>query len=169
MSILKFIESNENLAFSFENQFKRFSYLTFFPVQVNCGIAEIKDQEGNTNPRAWFQFVSYYKSSFVSVDDNGVVGDNNASVKMLFVKISPAILNKSKFSGEYLRDFFNKHYVGKKFLTLPVCEEGPVFSMDIKTGLKTPLKNQSQVLVDENFDLRSFVLEVEAISDKNKK
>lgn len=36
--VIKQIELNENLPFSFENQFKRFSYITFLPIQANGSI-----------------------------------------------------------------------------------------------------------------------------------
>lgn len=167
MSVFKLIEANENLSFSFENQYKRFSYLSFLPIQVNSGTSEIKDLLGNNVSRPWFQLVSYYKNSFMSVDENGVVGEDNATIKMLFVKFSYELIQQSGFTGEQLRKFFNDFYVGKKFLTLPVTEEMPVFSIDAKNpSNKTIVKNQSQVNVSLDFDLKSFILDIQKSAKK---
>lgn len=161
MFISKVIEANENLPFNFENQYKRFSYITFFPMQVNTGVADITDSStGVTTSRPWFQFVCNYKSNFMSVDDDGVIGEENATVKTLFVKVSSDILEKTQFRRQELRNFFNKYFVGKRFLTLPVTEETPVFAIGAN-GIKTIVKNQSQVNVYDGFDLKSFILEFE--------
>lgn len=147
-----FISSNESLPFNFENQFKRFSYITIFPNQANSSSG--KNENGvETN---WFQLTANFKVTYDSIDENGqVLKDENATVKTLIVKFPNEYLQNLKISPASLRVFFNDYFVGKRFVTFPVTEETPVF--EYKNGTRNLVKNQSQVKIDENFDLLEFM------------
>ena len=64
-----------------------------------------------------------------------------------------------KLTADKVRKFFNDNFVGKKFITLPVGEEMPVF--EFKNNVRNIVKNCSQVSIDENFDLQAFINEFE--------
>lgn len=45
-AVLNYIEKNTNLTFSFDNQYKRFSYITFFPIQAMIQMKQVKKPFG---------------------------------------------------------------------------------------------------------------------------
>lgn len=153
--VLSFIEKNNNLTFSFENQYKRFSYISFLPIQANS--SHSIDEEGKKS--FWFQLVGSYKSTYQSISESGEISDDNATIKTLYVKFPMEYLLNQKINVDKLKKFFNDNFVGKKFITLPVGEEMPVF--DFKNNIRNLVKNSSQVNIDESFDLNAFISEFE--------
>ncbi|QKF64229.1 hypothetical protein [Campylobacter corcagiensis] len=153
--VLSYIEKNNNLAFSFENQYKRFSYISFLPIQANSSYSI--DEEGKKS--FWFQLVASYKTSYQSINEDGEINQDNATLKTLYVKFSMEYLTTLKINVDKLKKFFNDNFVGKKFITLPVGEEMPVF--DFKNNIRNLVKNSSQVNIDESFDLNAFISDFE--------
>lgn len=154
-AVLNYIEKNTNLTFSFDNQYKRFSYITFFPIQANSS----NDTDETGKKIFWFQLVSVYKTSYQSVNEVGEVSQDNATPKTLYVKFPMQYLLDQKLTADKVRKFFTDNFVGKKFITLPVGEEMPVF--EFKNNVRNIVKNCSQVNIDENFDLQAFINEFE--------
>lgn len=154
-AVLNYIEKNTNLTFSFENQYKRFSYITFFPIQANSS----NDTDEAGKKIFWFQLVATYKSTYQSVNELGEISQDNATVKTLYVKFPMQYLLNQKLTADKVRKFFTDNFVGKKFITLPVGEEMPVF--EFKNNVRNIVKNCSQVSIDENFDLQVFINEFE--------
>ena len=154
-AVLNYIEKNTNLTFSFDNQYKRFSYITFFPIQANSS----NDTDEAGKKTFWFQLVSTYKSTYQSINEVGEVSQDNATVKTLYVKFPMQYLLDQKLTADKVRKFFTDNFVGKKFITLPVGEEMPVF--EFKNNVRNIVKNCSQVSIDENFDLQAFINEFE--------
>ena len=147
-----FIANNESLPFSFENLYKRFSYITILPIQANSSSG--KNENGVET--SWFQLAANFKVTYDSIDENGqVLKDENATTRMLIVKFPFEYLQSFKISATSLRVFFNDYFVGKRFVTFPVTEETPVF--EYKNGARNLVKNQSQVKIDENFNLLEFM------------
>lgn len=154
-AVLNYIEKNTNLSFSFESQFKRFSYITFFPIQANSS----NDTDEQGKKIFWFQLVSTYKSTYQSINELGEISQDNATVKTLYIKFPMQYLLDQKLTADKVRKFFTDNFVGKKFITLPVGEEMPVF--EFKNNVRNIVKNCSQVNIDENFDLQVFINEFE--------
>ncbi|MCZ6171740.1 hypothetical protein [Campylobacter ureolyticus] len=154
-AVLNYIEKNTNLTFSFDNQYKRFSYITFFPIQANS--SNDTDEQGKKT--FWFQLVATYKSTYQSINELGEISQDNATVKTLYVKFPMQYLLDQKLTADKVRKFFTDNFVGKKFITLPVGEEMPVF--EFKNNVRNIVKNCSQVNIDENFDLQVFINEFE--------
>lgn len=147
-----FIANNESLSFSFENLYKRFSYITILPIQANSS----SNKNENGVETSWFQLAANFKVTYDSVDENGqVLKDENATTKTLIVKFPYEYLKGLNVSITSLRAFFNDYFVGKRFVTFPVSEEMPVF--EYKNGTRNLVKNQSQVKIDENFNLPEFM------------
>lgn len=158
MSLIQdIISKNESLIPNFENQYKRFSYITFFPIQANA--SNQKDDDGKLT--FWFQLISQYKSSYIGIDDNGEENSDNATIKILTIKFPMDYLKKNNLTSDKAKKFFNDVFVGKKFLTLPVSDESPVF--EIKGSVRNFVKNHSQVTVDDDFDLSSFIKEFTSV------
>lgn len=154
-AVLNYIEKNTNLTFSFDNQYKRFSYITFFPIQANSS----NDTDEAGKKTFWFQLVATYKSTYQSINELGEISQDNATVKTLYVKFPMQYLLDQKLTADKVRKFFTDNFVGKKFMTLPVGEEMPVF--EFKNNVRNIVKNCSQVNIDENFDLQVFINEFE--------
>lgn len=154
-AVLNYIEKNTNLSFSFDNQYKRFSYITFFPIQANSS----NDTDEQGKKIFWFQLVATYKSTYQSINELGEISQDNATVKTLYVKFPMQYLLDQKLTADKVRKFFTDNFVGKKFITLPVGEEMPVF--EFKNNVRNIVKNCSQVNIDENFDLQVFINEFE--------
>lgn len=160
-SSVDFLLKNEKLPFTPENMFKRFSYITFFPLQANGSSS--KDEDGKIT--SWFQILSHYKTFYASNDENGVLlSDSNATLNTLIVKFPFSYLNKYKLTIDMLKTFFNENYVNKSFLTLPVTEETPVY--EYRSGIRNLIKNQSQVFINDDFDLMAFISSQNAIKSK---
>ncbi|MDA3054317.1 MULTISPECIES: hypothetical protein [unclassified Campylobacter] len=150
--ISDFIFQNENLPFSFENQFKRFSYITIFPNQANAS----GDKNENGVYVSWFQLVAQFKVTYDAVNENGeVLKGENAITKTLIIKFTDDYMRKFNLNGIALKDFFNTYFVGKRFITLPVTEEMPVY--EYKNNTRNLIKNQSQVYVVDDFNLTEFI------------
>ena len=150
--ITDFISQNENLPFSFENQFKRFSYITIFPNQANASTQ--KDDSGVYS--SWFQLTANYKVTYDAVNEFGeIIKDDNATTKTLIIKFTNDYMRKFNTNGIALKEFFNAYFVGKRFITLPVTEEMPVY--EFKNNTRNLIKNQSQVYIIDDFNLTEFI------------
>ena len=57
-----------------------------------------------------------------------------------------------------------EHFIGKRFLTLPVCTEGQKY--EIKGDKLVAIKNQTETTISENFNLRAFIDEINQVSKK---
>lgn len=147
------IASNESIPFSRENQFKRFTYLTFMPFQVN--FSSNKDENGRIV--SWFQILCQYKSFYDAVDENGVLlTKENATIKTLTIKFSNDYIKKFKLNIQQVKQFFEKNIVEPGvFITLPINDEMPTF--EFNNGNKSIVKNSSQATIYENFDLNEFI------------
>jgi hypothetical protein len=133
---------------------KRTSIIGVLPVQTNTNVNREKDENGVVKESIWFQVVANYKSSYSRTDENGEQHDDNATLKTIIVKFSSEHLRNFKVSTAQLKEFIDSNYTGKKFLFLPVSEEKQSF-----TGSKprVPVKNQSECVVDSEFDLNEFL------------
>lgn len=149
--ISEFIARNEVITPNLENQHTRFTYITFLPIQLNSSFNI--DEKGVKT--FWFQLVSNYKSSYQSIDENGEISDENAVIKTLTVKFPMEYITKQKLKISDLKTFFEKNFVNKKFLTLPVEEEMPVF--ELKNNIRNLVKNHTQTNISEHFNLKEFI------------
>lgn len=158
-SVVKHIESYEKLGFSFDNMHKRTSIIGVLPVQTNTNVNREKDENGVVKESIWFQVVANYKSSYSRTDENGEQHDDNATLKTIIVKFSSEHLRNFKVSTAQLKEFIDLNYTGKKFLFLPVSEEKQSFIVQGSKDnrLRVPVKNQSECVVDSEFDLNEFL------------
>lgn len=151
--ISQFIEQKDALTFSFENQYLRFSYISILPIQANTSSGK---DETTGKETSWCQLTAQYKVAYDRVDEKGeVYEDDNATVKTIFIKFGYDYMKKYNITGSELIKFFRENFVGKRFLTLPVGEETPVF--EFKNNARNIVKNQSQVRIDDEFDISAFI------------
>lgn len=155
------VDSIESLPFSFETQKKRFSFVGFMPQQANTNSQ--KDEHGVE--QSWFQLVGLYEASYGRSDENGELHNDNASIKTLVVKFKH--LKKYGISTTQFKEFLDKEYVGKKMIVVP-CSEEKISKK--KIGDKyLQLVNQTEVIVDEDFDLWKFCGFADKSALENKK
>lgn len=66
--IFQMIEEDSKVAFSFESQYKRTTYVTFMPSSVNTSATT----DPNTKKTSiWFHIVAQFKTQYESIDENG--------------------------------------------------------------------------------------------------
>ena len=148
--ISKFIAEKEAITPTLENQRDRFTYITFLPVKVNTSYT---DEDGVK--RFWFQIVSSYTSNYQSINEDGEVSEDNATLKTLTVKFPMDYVKKHNLTATQLKKFFEDNFVNKKFITLPVSEESPVF--EFKNNARSLVKNHTQVTVSDSFNLEEYI------------
>ncbi len=145
------IKQISNLGFSFENMYKRFSFISFLPIQANSNYEKLEDGK----EIFWFQLVSNYKNTYSRTDEQGEIHDDNATIKTLVIKFPKSYLSNQNLQVSEVKEFFEKNYIGKKFITLPVDEERPKFNFE--GGKKVLVKNVTECTIDESFNLKELI------------
>lgn len=154
MYISDFLNSFQNEEPTLLNQHKRISLIGALPQQ--CNVSFQKDKDGVK--RYWAQLLCNYKTAYSRQDESGELHNDNSSIKTLVIKFPMDYLQKHSLSTTDIKTFFDTHFVQKKFLVLPVTEEKQSFQF--LNDKRVPIKNQSEVNIDENFDLRSYINEI---------
>ncbi len=147
----KRIEQISNLGFSFENMYKRFSFISVLPIQANSNY----EKQDDGTEIFWFQLVSNYKNTYSRTDEKGEIHDDNATIKTLVIKFPKSYISSQGLNVSDVKDFFEKNYVGKKFITLPVDEERPKFNLVDKK--RVLVKNATECTIDESFNLKDLI------------
>lgn len=154
--IFQMIEEDSKAAFSFENQYKRTTYVTFMPSSVNT--SAVADPQ-TKKVSIWFHIVSQFKTQYASFDENGMLSeDANETIKQLFIKFPQKYLEEQKVSQSELKKFLKEHFIGKHFLTLPVGSESQKY--EVKNDKLIAIKNQTETTINESFNLRAFIDEL---------
>jgi len=155
--IINLLEKFQAETPSLSNQHNRLSLIGVLPIQANSSFT--KDQLNTlTNEKKdiyWAQLLCNYSSSYNRTDENGQVHDDNASLKTLVIKFPMDYLKSQAVSTQQFKTFFDKNYVGKAWLILPVSEEKG--SSTWKDKKSVPIKNQTEVTIDSSFNLKEFM------------
>lgn len=160
--IFQMIEEDSKVAFSFENQYKRTTYVTVMPSSVNTSATT---DPSTKKTSIWFHIVAQFKTQYASIDENGQVSDDaNETIKQLFIKFPQNYLEEQKVLQSEFKKFLKEHFIGKRFLTLPVGTEGQKY--EIKGDKLVAIKNQTETTISENFNLRAFIDEINQGSKK---
>lgn len=154
--IFQMIEEDSKVAFSFENQYRRTTYVTVMPSSVNTSATT---DPSTKKTSIWFHIVAQFKTQYASIDENGQVSDDaNETIKQLFIKFPQSYLEEQKVLQSEFKKFLKEHFIGKRFLTLPVGTEGQKY--EIKGDKLVAIKNQTETTISENFNLRAFIDEI---------
>jgi len=142
---------------SLQNQHDRISFIGVLPIQANANYNKATKKDPETY---WAQLLVNFSSAYQRIDEAGQISDDNKSLKTLVVSFPKKYLDDNQISISQFTDFFEREYVAKKFLVLPVTEEKQAFQSqgsgdNIK---KIPIKNQTKVSIDPNFDLKAFMV-----------
>lgn len=160
--IFQMIEEDSKVAFSFENQYRRATYVTVMPSSVNTSATT---DPSTKKTSIWFHIVAQFKTQYASIDENGQVSDDaNETIKQLFIKFPQSYLEEQKVLQSEFKKFLKEHFIGKHFLTLPVGTEGQKY--EIKGDKLVAIKNQTETTISENFNLRAFIDEINQGSKK---
>ena len=133
-----------------QNQHKRISLIGCLPLQANTNFE--KDKNGVES--YWAQLLCNYTSSYNRTDETGQQHGDNASLKTLVIKFPMSTLKKYNISSQDFKSFFDKNFVAKKWLLLPVTEEKQSFQY--VNDKRVPIKNQTEVTIDDSFDLNHY-------------
>jgi hypothetical protein len=137
---------------SLQNQHDRISFIGVLPIQANANY----NKADKNNPESyWAQLLVNFSSAYQRIDESGVVSDDNKSLKTLVISFPKKYLDDNQISISQFTIFFEREYVAKKFLILPVTEEKQAFQ--VQGDKKIPIKNQTKVSIDSNFDLKAFI------------
>ena len=97
-------------------------------------------------------------TKYPRVDETGQTTEDNKSLKTLVIKFSQKYLDNNQITTASFIEFFEREYVAKKFLILPVTEEKPEFqNADKKGDEKVLLRNKTKVEIDPSFNLKAFM------------
>jgi len=154
MYITNFLNSFQGQSATLQNQHERISLIGVLVQQ--CNVSYQKDKDGVV--RYWAQLLCNFKSSYSRTDEKGELHNDNSSIRTLVIKFPMSYLEKNKLSTNDLKSFFDEYFVQKKFLILPVTEEKQ--SYQFVNDKRTPIKNQTEVIINQNFNLSSFIDEV---------
>jgi len=143
-----------------QNQHKRASFLGFLPIQANTNYQ--KDKDGVE--QYWAQLLCNFSSTYGRTDENGQTHDDNNSLKTLVVKFPMAYLKKYNITSSMFKNFFDANFVAKRFIILPVTEEKQSFQY--VGDKRVPIKNQTEVTILEDFDLKAFFASVDTPNKK---
>lgn len=135
-----------------QNQHDRTSFIAVLPIQANANYT--KPDKDNLETY-WAQLLVNFSSDYQRTDELGQVTDDNKSLKTLVISFPKAFLDKNQVSISEFTSFFEAHYIAKKFLFIPVSEEKQSFQY--QNGKSIPIKNQTKVTIDSNFDFRAFI------------
>ena len=135
-----------------QNQHKRLSFIGVLPIQANSNYTQ-KNKDGVE--QYWAQLLVNFTSAYNRTDEAGQIHDDNKSLKTLVISFPMSYLNKQNISTLQFKDFFDANYVCKKFLVLPVTEEKQAFQQ--QGDKKIPIKNQTKVEINPDFDLKGFI------------
>jgi hypothetical protein len=137
---------------SLQNQHKRMSFIGVLPIQANSNYSQ-KNKDGVE--QYWAQLLVNFSSAYNRTDESGQIHEDNKSLKTLVISFPMSYLSKQNISTHQFKDFFDTHYICKKFLILPVSEEKQAFQ--VQGDKKIPIKNQTKVEIDPSFDLKAFM------------
>ena len=88
--IFQMIEEDSKVAFSFENQYRRTTYVTVMPSSVNTSATT---DPSTKKTSIWFHIVAQFKTQYASIDENGQISDDaNETIKQLFIKFPQSYL-----------------------------------------------------------------------------
>lgn len=146
------LEQFESEVPTLQNQHNRISLIGVFPIQANSNYNQ-KNKDGKEE--YWAQLLVNFSSSYNRTDEAGQIHDDNKSLKTLVISFPMYYLEKQKVSTLQFKNFFDENYVCKKFLVLPVTEEKQAYQRQGDKNI--PIKNQTKVQIDPNFDFRSFI------------
>ena len=150
--ITNIVEQFEVETPSLQNQHNRISLIGVLPIQANANY----NKADKNNPESyWAQLLVNFSSTYQRIDETGQVSDDNKSLKTLVISFPRKFLDANQVSTSQFTEFFEKEYVAKKFLILPVTEEKQAFQ--VQGDKKIPIKNQTKVEIDSNFDLKLFM------------
>lgn len=139
-----------------QNQHKRISFIGVLPIQANSSYT-LKDEKGNE--AYWAQLLVNFSSGYNRTDEMGEVHDDNKSLKTLVISFPMSYLKNQGVNTHEFKTFFDSNYICKKFLILPVTEEKQAYQSQGSGDNRKmiPIKNQTKVNIDENFDLKAFI------------
>ena len=150
--ITDMIQNFETETPNLQNQHNRISFIGVLPIQAN---ANYNKADKNNPENYWAQLLVNFSSKYQRIDETGQVSDDNKSLKTLVISFPRKYLDDNNITTTIFTDFFEKEYVAKKFLILPVTEEKQAYQN--QGDKRIPIKNQTKVEIDPNFDLRAFM------------
>jgi len=149
--VSELIKNFESAVPSLQNQHTRMSLVGILPIQANTNF----DKDKNGKETFWAQLLCNFTASYSRTDENGQVHDDNASLKTFVVKFPMTYLKNEDVTTQEFKTYFDKNFVAKKFLFLPVGEEKQSFQYN--ADKRVPIKNQTEVTIDESFPLKSLI------------
>ena len=154
--ITNIVDQFESKTPSLQNQHDRITFIGFLPIQANANY----NKADKKNPESyWAQLLVNFSSSYQRIDESGQVSDDNKSLKTLVISFPKKYLDNNNISISQFTEFFEREYVARKFLVLPVTEEKPAFQIQGSgdNAKKIPIKNQTKAEIDPSFDLKVFM------------
>lgn len=146
------IQSFESEVPNLQNQHNRLSLIGFLPIQANANYSKSDDKSSEF---CWAQLLVSFMTKYPRVDETGQTTEDNKSLKTLVIKFPPKYLSDNNITVSMFTEFFEREYVGKKFLILPVTEEKQAFHTYGKQ--QVPTKNKTEVEIDPEFNLKAFM------------
>jgi len=150
--ITDMIQNFETETPNLQNQHNRISFIGVLPIQANANYNKANKDKPESY---WAQLLVNFSSKYQRIDETGQVSDDNKSLKTLVISFPRKYLDDNNITTTIFTDFFEKEYVAKRFLILPVTEEKQAYQTQGEK--KIPIKNQTKVEIDPNFDLRAFM------------
>ena len=146
------IQNFESEIPNLQNQHNRVSFIGVLPIQANANY----NKADNKNPESyWAQLLVNFSSKYQRIDETGQISDDNKSLKTLVISFPRKYLDDNQITTSIFTNFFEREYVGKRFLILPVTEEKQSFQN--QGDKRVPIKNQTKVEIDPSFDIRAFM------------
>ncbi len=150
--ITTIVDQFESETPSLQNQHNRISLIGVLPIQANANY----NKADKNNPESyWAQLLVNFSSKYQRIDESGQVTDDNKSLKTLVISFPKKFLDNNQISTSQFTEFFEREYVARKFVMLPVTEEKQAFQ--VQGDKKIPIKNQTKVEIDPSFDLKAFM------------
>ena len=143
-----------------QNQHQRITFLGCLPIQANTNFE--KNKEGVET--YWAQLLCNFSTSYNRTDEHGQTHDDNNVLKTLVVKFPMSYLKNNTITSSMFKNFFDANFVAKKFLILPVSEEKQSFQY--VADKRVPIKNQTEVTISEDFDLKAFFASIDTPNKK---
>ena len=119
---IDFIAQYDAMPFSADTVTLHSLALSFSPMEANT--THDKDPETG-EVFSFFQLLGNFKASYKRVTSTGEVLNDNATLNTIKVSISKEHMIKDGVTGAELKDFFYKHYVLKRVLTIPLSSYSP--------------------------------------------
>lgn len=157
--MLKSMESFlDEKPFSPENYTEMLLAIKIMPKNANASL--MTDELGKKS--TFYQLLAVFDQSYGTIDENGVIlDDDNATSNTVKVKFNSD--NIGHVTIQQFKDFFEKHYLNKKQIVLPLSSFKPSESSK-KIGdktVRTPLKGVYDAVVSKDFRLIDLINSVE--------